>query len=276
MGGDKNILKKIQNDIKKSNPKIVNSSDDLSNIKRNLGSKFTEDLSDSEDDLSSYKLRNRDVINQMKSKPKPKPKPQPQPQPQQSENIKVKPIKHTMTIGEEINEMAKEINNSTSTKESKKNKKSEDSESESGSESGSEKSEKSETSDDSEGSEPEYEYTVELAEKVKMYVKNDDRIRELQTELRKLNAEKKAAEMDILKHLERLGESNINITGGKLRINQYESKGSLAEDIVREAICEKIKDPSIIEKIFDKINEKRVANAKIQVSLKRTFERGKK
>lgn len=265
MAGDKNILKKIQNDIKKSNPKIVNSSDDLSNIKRNLGSKYTEDLSDSEDDLSSYKLRNRDVINQMKSKPESKPKPK------SSENIKVKPTKHTMTIDEEINEMTKEINNSTSTKESKKNKKSEESESES--ESG---SENSKTSDDSEGSEPEYEYTVELAEKVKMYVKNDDRIRELQTELRKLNAEKKAAEMDILKHLERLGESNINITGGKLRINQYESKGSLAEDVVREAISEKIKDPSVIEKIFDKINEKRVANAKIQVSLKRTFERGKK
>ncbi len=261
MGEDKNIFKKIQNDIKKSNPKIVNSSDDLSNIKRNLGSKYTEDLSDSDDDLSSYKLRNRDVINQMKTKSK------------SNENIKVKPTKHSMTIDEEINEMAKEINNSTSTKESKKNKKSkskQESESESNSESN--------TSEDSDGSgsEPEYEYTQELADKVKMYVKNDDRIRELQTELRKLNAEKKAAEMDILKHLERLGESNINITGGKLRINQYESKGSLAEDVVREAISEKIKDPSVIEKIFDKINEKRVANAKIQVSLKRTFERGKK
>ena len=99
---DKNIFKKIQNDIKKSNPKIVNSSDDLSNIKRNLGSKYTEDLSDSSDDLSSYKLRNRDVINQMKTKPK------------SSENIKVKPTKHTMSIAEEIDEMAKEINNSTS------------------------------------------------------------------------------------------------------------------------------------------------------------------
>jgi hypothetical protein len=71
MPEDKNIFKKIQNDIKKSNPKIVNSSDDLSNIKKNLGSKYTEDLSDSEDDLSSYKLRNRDIINQMKNKVKP-------------------------------------------------------------------------------------------------------------------------------------------------------------------------------------------------------------
>ena len=82
--------------------------------------------------------------------------------------------------------------------------------------------------------------------------------------------------MDILKHLERLGESNINITGGKLRINQYESKEGLKEDIVKEALSEKIKDPTIIEFIFEKINEKRVANGKVQKSLKRTFERGGK
>lgn len=272
MEKDKNMFKKIQNDIKKSNPKIVNSSDDLSNIKRNLGSKYTEDLSDSEDDLSSYKLRNRDIISQMKSKVK------------SNENIKYKPVKEKMTVTEEISQMEKEIsemaNNSSDIskgnkiKKSKKSKK--DSKSESSSESDdSNKNEDSETSDD-ESDEEGYEYTVELADKVKSYVKNDDRIRELQTELRKLNAEKKAAEMEILKHLERLGESNINITGGKLRINQYESKGSLAEDVIKEAIQEKIKDPKIIETILEKINEKRVANAKIQVSLKRTFERGGK
>lgn len=271
MPEDKNIFKKIQNDIKKSNPKIVNSSDDLSNIKKNLGSKYTEDLSDSEDDLSSYKLRNRDIINQMKNKVK------------SQENIKVKAVKHKVTIDEEINQMEKQINNpiKNDNKKVSKLKKSDDEpepdpdyeseKSKSGSESGSE-------SGSGSGSESEdgYEYTQELAEKVKSYVKNDDRIRELQTELRKLNAEKKAAEMDILKHLERLGESNINITGGKLRINQYESKGSLAEDVIREAIQEKVKDPKIIEMILEKINEKRVANAKIQVSLKRTFERGGK
>ena len=260
MPEDKNIFKKIQNDIKKSNPKIANSSDDLSNIKKNLGSKYTEDLSDSEDDLSSYKLRNRDIINQMKNKVKP------------PENIKVKSVKYKVPIDEEINQMEKEINNpiKNDNKKVSKLKESENSELDgSGSKSDSESSE----SDDSD---PGYEYTQELAEKVKSYVKNDDRIRELQTELRKLNSEKKAAEMDILKHLERLGESNINITGGKLRINQYESKGSLAEDVIREAIEEKIKDPKIIETILEKINEKRVANAKIQVSLKRTFERGGK
>ena len=264
MPEDKNIFKKIQNDIKKSNPKIANSSDDLSNIKKNLGSKYTEDLSDSEDDLSSYKLRNRDIINQMKNKVK------------AQENIKVKAVKHKVTIDEEINQMEKQINNpiKNDNKKVSKLKKSDDElKQDSESESESEKSKSEESGSDSEAG---YEYTQELAEKVKSYVKNDDRIRELQTELRKLNAEKKAAEMDILKHLERLGESNINITGGKLRINQYESKGSLAEDVIREAIEEKVKDPKIIEMILEKINEKRVANAKIQVSLKRTFERGGK
>jgi len=74
--------------------------------------------------------------------------------------------------------------------------------------------------------------------------------------------------------LERLGESNVNITGGKLRINQYESKEGLKEDLIKEALSEKIKDPTIIEFIFEKINEKRIANGKVQKSLKRTFERG--
>ncbi len=267
MGGDdKNIFKKIQNDIKKSNPKIVNSSDDLSNIKRNLGSKYTEDLSDSEaDDLSSYKLRNRDVINQMKTKPKEEPKSKSKP--------KIKNMKEINDVEREIEQMEKEVNNSS--KDAKKNKKMEK-ESGSESESDSETNSGTRTSEDESGSDNDYEYTEEFAEKVKSYVKNDDRIRELQTELRKLNSEKKAAEMDILKHLERLGESNINITGGKLRINQYESKGSMAEDVIKEAISEKIKDPRIIETILETINQKRVANAKIQVSLKRTFERGKK
>ena len=274
MEKEKNMFKKIQNDIKKSNPKIINSSDDLSNIKRNLGSKYTEDLSDSEDDMSSYKLRNRDIISQMKTKAK-------------TDNLKSKisKSKSQLPITEEIVEIEKEIDQmanqqfgvgiksdtkSISSSSKSKNKL----ESDLASSGSSESSDSSDSSNEDSG--PDYEYTQELAEKVKSYVKNDDRIRELQTELRKLNGEKKCAEMDILKHLERLGESNINITGGKLRINQYESKGSLAEDVIREAIQEKIKDPKIIETILEKINEKRVANAKIQVSLKRTFERGGK
>ena len=93
---DKNIFKKIQNDIKKSNAKVVNSSDNLSNIKKNLGSKYTEDLSDSEaDDLSSYKIRNRDVISQMKEKNKIVEKPD-------KPNKTKKSVKYNDNIEEEI------------------------------------------------------------------------------------------------------------------------------------------------------------------------------
>ena len=231
MNNDKSFFKKIQNDNKISKPIIINNDDNLSNIKKNYNSKYTEDLSDSDDDLSSYKLRNRDIINQVKTKEK--------------ANIKVKSSnKKSNKEIEEIEELENELNSNNN----------------------------SDTSEE----DVDYEYTEELAEKVKDYVKNDDKIRELQIELKKLNTIKKNAEAEILKHLERLGESNINITGGKLKVNQYESKDSLKEDIIREAIQDKIKDPKIIDNIFDKINEKRISNAKIQISLKRTFERGKK
>jgi hypothetical protein len=242
---DKNIFKKIQNDLKNSNAKIINSNDNLSNIKKNIDSKYTEDLSDSDDDLSSYKLRNRGVINQMGTKNKIKIVDDKK---KSTKKLAEKNIKKS--IEESIEETIEESSDESSVN--------------SGEES------------DNESDDIKYEYTEELAEKVKLYVKNDDRIRELQTELKKLNGIKKAAELDILKHLERLGETNINITGGKLRINQYESKDSLKENIIREAIEERVKDPKIIENIFEKINEKRVAGAKIQRSLKRTYERGDK
>lgn len=263
MSVEKKMFQKIQADLNKSTPVVIHRDDNLSKIQKNYNSKYTEDLSDSDDDLSSYKLRNRDVINQMGNNKK--------------ETIKAKPKLKQKTIEEEIDEMAmNEKNKDNKGNKGIKNNKS-DSVREDDSDSNSKTGSNSDTSDDEgEDEDVEYEYTVELADKVKDYVKNDDRIRELQTELRKLNASKKSAEQEILKHLERLGETNINITGGKLRINQYESKASLKEDIVKEAIKEKIKDPDAIEKIFETIDEKRVAEAKIQISLKRTFERGGK
>ena len=42
---DKNLIKQIQNDISKSNPKIINNHDDTSVIKKKFNSKYTEDIS---------------------------------------------------------------------------------------------------------------------------------------------------------------------------------------------------------------------------------------
>lgn len=241
MMNDKNLIQKIQSDLNKSNTKIINNNDNTSVIQKNFSSKYTEDISDSdEDDLVSYKNRNNKMLNDL-----------PSINSTMSKSIKkTKQVKTTKTT-------SKSLKKTNSDNES--NIPEPDDELDDGSDM---------------DSEAEYEYTEEFKKKVKDYVKNDDRIRELQTELKALNNFKKTAEIEILKHLERLGESNVNITGGKLRINQYESKEGLKEDLIKEALSEKIKDPKIIEFIFEKINEKRVANGKVQKSLKRTFERG--
>lgn len=238
---DKNLIQKIQSDLTKSKPKIINNNDNTSLIQKNFSSKYTEDISDSEDeDLISYKNRNNKMLSDLPS------------------------VNSSKSVSQ--------------TKQQKQTKQTKTSKTKTKSDLDSIQSKQTNLSNEEEysDSEPEYEYTEEFKKKVKDYVKNDDRIRELQNELKTLNASKKAAETEILKHLERLGESNININGGKLRINQYESKEGLKEDLIKEALSEKIKDPKIIEFIFEKINEKRVANGKVQKSLKRTFERASK
>ena len=240
---DKNFIQKIQSDLNKSKPKIINNNDNTEDIKKKFSSKYTEDISDSEDeDLTSYKNRNIKMINSL---------PNSNSAPKIVKKTKsTKSVKKSSLSDDESNKstQSNQITNSDDDEDNNSN-----------------------TSD---VSEHEYEYTEEFKKKVKDYVKNDDRIRELQAELKLLNSAKKNAEIEILKHLERLGESNVNITGGKLRINQYESKEGLKEDLIKEALSEKIKDPAIIEFIFEKINEKRIANGKVQKSLKRTFERG--
>ena len=242
MMNDKNLIEKIQSNLNKSNAKIINNNDNTSVIQKNFSSKYTEDISDSdEDDLVSYKNRNNKILNDLPS----------------INSTMSKSIKKT-----------KQVKSTKTT--SKPSKKTTNSDNESNIQEPNDELDDESVMD----SEAEYEYTEEFKKKVKDYVKNDDRIRELQAELKALNNSKKTAEMEILKHLERLGESNVNITGGKLRINQYESKEGLKEDLIKEALSEKIKDPKIIEFIFEKINEKRVANGKVQKSLKRTFERG--
>jgi hypothetical protein len=131
----------------------------------------------------------------------------------------------------------------------------------------------SEGGDEGEG-EKGYELHNEFKDKVVAYVKADDKIRELQNVLKDYRKIKKDSEEGILRHLERLGENMINVTGGKLRKNQYESKAALKKELIKEALAEKIKDVVIVEELLNKMEDKR--EVKINVSIKRTFEREKK
>jgi hypothetical protein len=125
--------------------------------------------------------------------------------------------------------------------------------------------------DEQEADVPEYEFKDEFREKVVAYVKSDDKIRELQKLMNDQKKVKKDCEEAILRHLERLGENMINISGGKIRKNQYESRGALKKEFIKESILEKIKDPKAVEDILTKMEEKR--ELKVSISLKRTFER---
>jgi hypothetical protein len=127
---------------------------------------------------------------------------------------------------------------------------------------------KNEDSSDNEG---EYELNDEFKNKVIAYVKADDKLREIQNSMKDLRKIKKDTEEAILRHLERLGENMINITGGKLRKNQYESKEALKKEFIKEALSDKIKDVVAVEDLLEKMESKR--KLKINVSIKRTFER---
>jgi len=262
-----NIFKNIQNDLNNSKAMIIDNNDNTSFIQENINSKYTDDISDSDDELSSYRNRNTKLINKLTKK-----------------NNKI--IDDNTINKEEKKEAPKNKSNvndeeknklNKNDKEKKKLNKKEKTQIIEEVEIEDENEDDNETNDveENESDDEDYEYTEELSKKVREYVKDDDRIRELKEELKNLNNGKKKAEGDILKHLERLGESNINITGGKLRVNQYESKSSMKEDIIKKVLGNKIKDPKIIEAIMDDIETERVTDAKIQISLKRTFERGK-
>lgn len=200
-------LQKLQNSLDNAKAKIINSKDTTSFIQRKYDSKYTDDISDSDDDCtSSYKSRHKKSIESINKK---------------------KEIKKEEKEG---SEQPVEIDQATMEK---------------------------------------------LQKIVAEYVETDNKVRELQEQVKNLNNKKKAAEGEIMLYLEKCGETCVGITGGKLRLNKYESKGGLKEDIIKESILEKVKDPKIVESILETINEKRENNSKAQTSIKRTFDRTK-
>jgi hypothetical protein len=249
----KDIFKKISNDISNSDAKIINNNDNLSYIKENVNNKYTEDISDSDDELSSYRNRNNKLINKLTKKNK------------VVDDKNIGSTKKELINKSKNNEKLENKEYDKIVNKIKKSQNDDDIESEV----------QSETEENDESDE-EYEYTEEFAEKVRNYVQIDDQIRKNDEKKKELNKDKKNAEKEILKHLERLGENVINITGGKLRINQYETKSSLKEDIVKKVLNDKIKDPKIVETILENIDQERENAKKIQKSLKRTYERNKK
>lgn len=115
--------------------------------------------------------------------------------------------------------------------------------------------------------------TKEFQENVIKFVKIDDLIRKKTTELAELKSQKKPIETFILKYLDQVNETVVEITNGKLRKNKSETKSGLTVDIIKEAIEKKIKDPKIVEEILKSMEDMRPKATR--VNLKRTSVRDK-
>lgn len=260
-------LKNMQRTLKNSKAVIIKSDDTSQYIKENYGNKYINDISDSDvDESMSYRKKNSDIINKLSNKNNADIKPK-----LDGDNISFQSLSQKKApLRSTIKEKIKIIEDEPKKKLDKKEEKQEEVTNNETSEYNEDNEDEDNEDRDSFESIEEYEFREDFEKQVKIYVKMDDRIKELQREVKELNQLKKVSEDAIMKHLERLGETNINITGGKLIVNKYGSKGSFKEDIVKEVLTEKIKDPKIIEGIFEKIHEKREENAKIQMGIKRT------
>lgn len=116
--------------------------------------------------------------------------------------------------------------------------------------------------------------TKEFQEMVVKFVKIDDLVRRKEKEIRELKNQRKPCEAFILEYLDQIGETTIEITGGKLRKNKSETKVPLSQDIIKDAINEKIKDPMEVEQILALMDNLRPKSERI--NLKRTALRGKR
>ena len=114
---------------------------------------------------------------------------------------------------------------------------------------------------------------TELKENVVKFIKIDDMIRDKQNKIKELKEQRKPCEEYILQYLENINETIIEVSNGKIRKNQSNTKVPLNKDIIKEAIKSKVEDVSIVEDIINSMDELRPR--KTRVNLKRTYNRKK-
>jgi hypothetical protein len=120
----------------------------------------------------------------------------------------------------------------------------------------------------------------EFTEKVLLYIKYDDLIREKMAEIKELKNQKKPCEQYILSYLESKDAPFVKVKNGKLIKNKSETKGSLKLDIIKTAIMEGVKNEKIVKednildvtsRILDLMEAKRPKM--VRLNIKRTFQK---
>ena len=114
----------------------------------------------------------------------------------------------------------------------------------------------------------------EFQENVVKFVKLDDLIRRKTKEVTELKKQRKPCEEYILKYLDNVDQTTIEITDGKLRKNKSETKKALNQDIIKATLTEKLTNPLDVQEILKLMEAKRPLNT--HVNLKRTGKRARK
>jgi hypothetical protein len=99
------------------------------------------------------------------------------------------------------------------------------------------------------------------------WVELDDKIKLINSELKNIKDEKKQYEEFILSFMEKYNENMITLSNGSLKKNISQTKESIKEEMIQEAIQEYTKDIEEAYSITQKIFQKRQINEK--VTLKR-------
>ena len=123
----------------------------------------------------------------------------------------------------------------------------------------------------------------EFKQKVILYTKIDDLIREKAEELKELKDKRKPHEEYILNYLDKKDIPSVNLKSGKLIKNKAESTSPIKLDIIKDSIIECIKQEDdlsspndikckdVSDKIIELMNSKRTKTTRM--ALKRTFAR---
>jgi len=116
------------------------------------------------------------------------------------------------------------------------------------------------------------EVTEEFIEVVKNWVLIDDNIRKKNQEIKELKDERKEYEVFILEYMDNINESVIDISDGKLRKNKSNTKGSLKQESIQNALLDITKDTGKAMEMTKYIMDSRPNTER--VNLKRTKKRG--
>lgn len=107
----------------------------------------------------------------------------------------------------------------------------------------------------------------EFHENVVKFVKLEETMKLKQKEMSELREKKKICEEYIIKHLESINQTEINISNGKIKKNKSETKGGINQDLIKAVLSKKIGDPMVVEELLKNIEDIRPTNSRVNLKL---------